>query len=170
MCLTLPIYLLLLLILKMILLLSQAIAEDFFDIPNICTVSCTFFSCIFYGIHSMASFPKNTWKFEQSNLKCKWLNFTFLSESIQNFCRHVHGGALLFPWGRFFWKVWMWQVFTTFLTFFPLHWMNKMQNANWFCIYHLKFDLKVSFNSIFKWNFFTRLHSETVCHTFHTIK
>ena len=70
----------------------------------------------------------------------------------------------------FFWKVWIWQVFTTSLTFFPLHWMNKMQNANWFCIYHLKFDLKVSFNSIFKWNFFTRLYSETVCHTFHAIK
>ena len=44
----------------------------------------------------------------------------------------------------FFWNVWMWQVFTTSLTFFPFHWMNKMQNANWFCIYHLKFDLKVS--------------------------
>ena len=108
---------------------------------------------------------KNTWKFEQSNLKYKWLNFTFLSESIRNFCRHVH---VSFPWGRFFWNVWMWQVFTTSLTFFPFHWMNKMQNANWFCIYHLKFDLKVSFNSIFKWNFFPRLHSETVCHTFHT--
>ena len=47
----------LIVLISLLLLLRSFRAYQFFDSPNIFTVTPTIFSCIFYVMHSMASFP-----------------------------------------------------------------------------------------------------------------